>query len=169
MVKYHKWGNSFSLNLYTHIRCIEKMHSMTTAQKWLGNREEQCSTNYISHKYLSQKCFVSINLSGISINCLQNVFCLSKVEKGTNGRLVTTSTWERQHFSRDGKRLWHYCKTKAKNIYFNCPITFFQSSISPTRTMKRRRGIKNHNGYENILLIFLNVPFVFRRQINILM
>lgn len=126
MVKYHKWGNSFSLNLYIHILCIEKLHSMTTAQNWLGNRDEKCFTNYFSHKYLSQKYFVSINFSGISINCLQNVFCLSNVEKGTNGRLVTTSTWERQHFSRDGKRLWHYCKQKQKTYISTAPERFFK-------------------------------------------
>ena len=57
-------------------------------------------------------------------------------------------------------------QNKNKNVYFNCPRTFFQmSSISPTRTMKRRRGKNNHNGYEHILLIFPTVPFVFRRKL----
>ena len=43
-------------------------------------------------------------------------------------------------------------QNKSKKNLFQLPITFFQSSISPTRTMKRRRGVNNQNAYENILI-----------------
>lgn len=121
MVKYRKWENSFSLNLYTYVAW----------KKWIQwqqhrnsrNREEKCTTNYFSHKYLSQKCFVSINLSGISINCLQNVFCLSNVEKGTNGGLVTTSTWAT--FFKGWKTPLALMQNKNKKHLFQLPHNVF--------------------------------------------
>lgn len=120
---------------FNALRRKKKMYLMTTPKKCKQRKEALCQHNAITK---SRK--IVFEKYSLYQRRRKKCFPIAREEKSL----------ETQHFSRDVKR-------QPKKL------TFLKTGVS--LTMKRKRGINNHNGYENITPSFC--PFVFWLKINI--